>query len=447
MGDGTVAHRQIGVQRNGVRGLYRHELRDVEKQAGQEVAHSNESIDPARTASNVSEVYEDGVGWVPVKSVSQVQARLEKRLAGAGGTRVDKKTGQTKQIALRKDTAVVRDIVITIDPEWMGTSKAFLEEQSKGDPDGYCAERLRALGVVVGHYGDLYGTENLISKSLHLDEKTPHIHLQVCPRDDQGRVRQNSFIRSGRGSKSEMSMNDRVVRQKLVDAGFDFVSLTPTGGSRSHEDTESYKKRNSTIEKQIRGDLEPEFTRKAAKLDERETTLDEREESLAEREAKLAKETRRLASERRQVAEQRKVLDDDQERWDADLEKRSSDLKSLDNDLEEFRSALTDVDTKKIAQEAVEKSIRDTPAPLIDSLQRLKNKDGYSMLDKAEANAVARLEAQGQDKAAAFSETWGQKKDAFKKRWDNMSLGERRQAKVSQREQARKQNRDQGFSL
>lgn len=446
MGDGTVAHRQIGVQRSGVRGLFRHELRDVEKRTGQEVSHSNENIDPARTARNESEVYEDGVGWVPVKSVSQVQARLDARLEGAGGTRIDKKTGATKQIALRKDTAVVRDIVITIDPEWMGTSKAFLEEQSKGDPDGYCAERLRALGVVVDHYGDLYGTENMISKSLHLDEKTPHIHLQVCPRDDQDRIRQNSFIKSGRGSTSDMSMNDRVVRQKLVDAGFTFISLTPTGGSRSHEDTESYKKRNATIEKQIRTELEPEYTRRTAKLDEREGTLDGRADDLDQREAKVAEQERKVAAERRQVAAQRKTLDEDQERWEAGLQERSSALTALDNDIDQFRTELDGVDTTEVARQAVEESVRAAPAPIIDAM-RYKTKDGRTLLQKIEDRAVSQVEAKGQDKAAAFSETWGQKSDALKKKLGNLTLGQRRQAKVREQLQARKQNRDQGFSL
>lgn len=252
----TISAHQMGVQRTNMSGLVRHEFRDVDKRDGRETAHSNELIDPNRTERNISVLYVNGKAR-PIEHSSKVTDELDRRLAKAGGTRT-LKDGTVKKIAVRKDAAVVRDIIVQLDPAYTGDSASIISNEDKraqrgrfakafhrdnaprGSRTPYWSEQQRYLDAVVDEYAKLYGAHNLLASSIHLDETNPHMHLLVTPIDGEGRVRQESFIKAGRGKGSDLAKHDRRIRQRLTEEGYG-VQAEPTGGGRSHLSVEQYK--------------------------------------------------------------------------------------------------------------------------------------------------------------------------------------------------------------
>lgn len=263
----TVSHRQAGAQRSAVGGLVRHEFRDIDKHNGIETQHSNERIVPSRTHLNQSRLYVGGETR-RLRSSRQILDELDSRLDAAGGTRTNKKTGEVTRVAVRKDAAVVRDLVLQLDPDFTGTSEELLEPANAGKRQQ--VEQL--LWEMVDHYGDVYGRENLLAASLHWDETSPHVHLMVTPIDDEGRVRQESFIKAGRGKASGLAANDRAMRERLAARGYD-VDKEPRGGGRSHLTPEKFAQWSATNER----------------LEERETSVGELELTLGRRGAAVRK--------------------------------------------------------------------------------------------------------------------------------------------------------------
>ena len=239
----TVSHRQAGAKRSAVGGLIRHEFRDIDKHNGVETRHSNERIVPERTHLNESRLWIDGEE-VELTDSREILDELDRRVSKAGGTRTNKKTGKVTRIAVREDAKVVRDLVLQLDPkftrssEWLTDESVTEEERAERQ-----AETRRLLGEMIDHYGELYGRHNLLAASLHLDETSPHVHLLVTPIDDQGRVRQESFIKG----RQAMRENDRAMRRRLAGAGYD-VDPEPRGGNRSNMSIEEYAQWQQRIE-------------------------------------------------------------------------------------------------------------------------------------------------------------------------------------------------------
>lgn len=238
----TVSHRQAGVQRSDAGGLIRHTFRDVDKSNGIETQHSNERIIPERTHLNESVLFVDGEE-IPLTNSRQILDELDGRLEKAGGTRTNKKTGKVTKIAVREDAKVVRDLVLQLDPKFSRSCEYLLTE----DGEEKLEEVRELLGEMIEHYADVYGRKNLLAASLHLDETSPHIHLLVTPIDEEGRVRQESFIESGRGPKSGLAKNDQAMRERLAGAGYD-VDMKPRGGNRSNMSVDEYSKYAQRIE-------------------------------------------------------------------------------------------------------------------------------------------------------------------------------------------------------
>lgn len=218
----TISHRQAGVTRSDIGGLIRHNFRDVDRQNSREISHSNERIRPGLTPLNESFIYKNGEAF-EISDTSEILEELDARLATVSGTRTNRKTGVTKPTLLRSSAGVVREIVLTLDPQFSRSSAFFIDNQEAGD--GQHADEVRKhFSSMLAFYADLYGEENLLASSLHLDETTPHMHLFVTPiAEVEGirTIRQESFIPAGRGSKSGMAKNDLALRQWMIERGYD----------------------------------------------------------------------------------------------------------------------------------------------------------------------------------------------------------------------------------
>lgn len=231
----SVSHRQAGVTRADVQGLVRHEYRDVDKSNGVETKHSNERIVPSRTHLNESWMWVDGKRVGLTKS-SQITDELDRRLEGLSATRVNPKTGRKEKRAIRSDAKVVRNIILQLDPAFTRSSAHLLSSES--DP-ALLEEVMRLTDVMIEHYAEVYGEKNLLAASMHWDETSPHLHLMVTPIDDEGRVRQESFIKAGRGKSSGMAKNDAAMRERLAANGYD-VDKQPRGLGRGHLSIDAY---------------------------------------------------------------------------------------------------------------------------------------------------------------------------------------------------------------
>lgn len=302
----TVSHRQGGVQRSAVGGLIRHEFRDIDKHNGVETQHSNERIVPERTELNQSVIFIDGEAANFTDS-RQITEELDRRLSEAGGTRTNKKTGEVSRIAVRKDAKVVRDIVLQLDPTFTRSSELLMGEDADEE---HRAEVQRLLEEMIEHYGEVYGRHNLLAASLHWDETSPHVHLLVTPIDEEGRVRQESFI----GGRQAMRENDRAMRRRLAGAGYD-VDPEPRGGSRSNMSIDEYSQWQQRIEevkaREVAvedGEVRLRKNRGVQKgnkewLEKRKADQDAREGRLAAREAATAQKVAEAEKVRQAAAQ------------------------------------------------------------------------------------------------------------------------------------------------
>lgn len=295
----TVTVRQAGVKRAEVGALLTHEYRKTLEHDGTTTQHDNENIDPTRSHLNRDYIFRNGE-LEPLIKVSDIHEELDRRLENAGGTRT-LKDGTVKKIGLRSDAKVLRNFIVQLDPEHTGTV-----EQWEQKPE---AERQKDLSLMVDtlikdHIGGLYGKENLLSMTLHMDEKSPHIHLMVTPIDSEGRVRNESFIKN----KTAMRKFWDGARTKLRSAGYEAEMVTRDVDAK-HESLRQFKTRTGKA--------------KAEALEVEEKARKQREE--LEREAREAKERLR-----------------------ADLEEQSRQARlNLDSELKAAREELEQVKTER----------------------------------------------------------------------------------------------------
>lgn len=237
----TVTIRQAGVTRAQAGALLTHEYRATLAKASRVTTHDNEGIDPARTYLNQDFLFVKGIPQ-PLHSVGQIHKELDRRLEKASGTRTHP-DGSTTKVALRKDAKVLRNFIVQLDPTQTGEVAEWLAKPE--------AERKRDTSLMVdtlirGHIGEVYGKHNLLSMTLHLDEKSPHIHLMVTPIDDEGRVRQASFI------DGKQAMRDfwQEGRKKLRQAGYEADLVA--GDLRPHESLRAFKTRTAKAKQEAR---------------------------------------------------------------------------------------------------------------------------------------------------------------------------------------------------
>lgn len=302
----TVTHRQAGVTRSDSVGLLRHSFRDVDRKNGVEISHTNEMIDSDRTVWNVSRFYRDGVE-VELHKTGDLIRELDARIA-AHPVYVTKKDGTKVQRKLAKTTGVLREIIIQFDPEFTKSSVENIQGELMDDETAVARQEevKRFFAVATEYYGNLYGKHNLFASSEHWDETSPHMHLYLTPIDEQGRFRQESFIKSGRGSKSGMALNDKAFREYLNDNGFDvdrvkrdeFTSkLSKDALTKLSEQKKSLDQREKDVDKR-RDEVLGNYSyvkKREDKVETRETEVAEREKAVKKRETEVTE--REIAGE------------------------------------------------------------------------------------------------------------------------------------------------------
>ena len=122
--------------------------------------------------------------------------------------------------AVRKDAIVMAQVLVTSDHDFFECLTD--DEQKKFFEDSYL------------FLADRYGMENIVSATVHLDEKTPHMHINMVPVTDDGRLSAKSVFTPA----SLINLQDRFHEQVGQEFGLD---RGERGGKKKHLSVIDYK--------------------------------------------------------------------------------------------------------------------------------------------------------------------------------------------------------------
>ena len=135
------------VKASGVTGIQVHDRRE------KNVSHTNKDIDWGKSHENVDLLNQQ----------ERFRTVISKRITELNLPRT-----------LRKDATVMTQCLVTSD-------SAFFEKMSRAEQTEYFKKSLEFIE-------NRYGKENMVSATIHYDEKTPHMHVNFVPVTDDGRL-------------------------------------------------------------------------------------------------------------------------------------------------------------------------------------------------------------------------------------------------------------------
>lgn len=331
----SVTMRHEAFKRDGARGVVRHSIRSVEEKNGVYRNHSNERIDPSRTADNVVFVNDGRGGFVEAETTQQVHDHRESVLQ----KRADKQK-------LRKNQNVMMETLLQLDGEFSGTATEFL-----ADSNGNADETRRLLDVLTNHIVDKVGQENVSYIALHVDETSPHVQIGWTPLAEDGSLDFRKILGETRYWKSSGRMRGTLTKQMLSDQHKEVRALLNEHGYPAVEVFSSPHHTKHEVFKRQQQQLDAAFA--------------EREGEVKKREDDVALQERRVKRRKEELDTGKKQLKDDQEQ--------------LKNDREAF--AKQQEEQQRVHNEEVTKAQRD-----------LKKRKKY--LDEKEAAGKKRLKQQ-----------------------------------------------------
>ena len=171
-----------------------HRLRETPN-ADQELTHQNQQL---RGSTDL---------------LADVQARLD----AAGCT-------------VRKNAVLAVEHILTVSPEFLNFHKG--EKEGRPVLLGGATDRERLSGFrdrALEWVDERYGKDNVVSAVLHLDEKTPHLHIVVVPVDERGKLNCRSYL----GGKDKMRAMQTSFAEKMEPLGL----VRGVEGSKSQHQT------------------------------------------------------------------------------------------------------------------------------------------------------------------------------------------------------------------
>ncbi|MED1014823.1 MobV family relaxase [Bacillus mycoides] len=190
-----VCHMQKFKMRD-VKGLQIHNQREKE-------SHSNSDIIQARTEQNYDLIHDKE----KVDYKKLIQNRID--------------NGVVSNRAIRKDAVVCCSFMISASPDYMNSLSQV--EQRR-----FFEESLRFLK---GRYGE----ENFVYASVHVDEKTPHMHVGMVPVNEKQKLSAYSFFKN----KSELHDLQDKIYEHVKEKGFDIER--GVSSDRKHLSTQRFK--------------------------------------------------------------------------------------------------------------------------------------------------------------------------------------------------------------
>src|SRR5699024_5998801 len=211
----AVVHMQK-IKAPALKGIQIHHQREKE-------SHTNPDIDYERTHENY-----DLVNNQDVEFHERVKGIIESQKVGTRKT--------------RKDAVLVNELLVTSD-------RYFFERL---DPD----EQKRFFEESYKLFADLYGKQNIAYATVHMDEKTTHMHLGVVPMRDGKLQGKNVF------NRQELLWLQDKFPEHMQKLGYD-LQRGEKGSDREHLEVSKFKKQ--TLKKEI-DLLENELKNKKSEL-------------------------------------------------------------------------------------------------------------------------------------------------------------------------------------
>lgn len=122
--------------------------------------------------------------------------------------------------AVRKDAIVMSQVLVTSDHEFF--EKIDMEQQKKFFQDSY--EFIKKT----------YGKENIVSATVHLDERTPHMHVNFVPVTEDNRLSAKSLFTPATLRKLQDNFYETVGKEYGLERG-------EKGSNKKHLETKEYK--------------------------------------------------------------------------------------------------------------------------------------------------------------------------------------------------------------
>lgn len=200
------------------KGIQKHNQRENEN-------YGNKDIDHDRTHLNYDLIHDKNIDY---------KNRMEQVI----------EEGYNGQRKVRSDAIKHVDGIITSDKDFFDSLPADVQNQYFKD----------SLEFVKKEYGE----KNLLYATVHLDEKTPHMHFGFVPLTEDGRLSAKDVV----GNKKALSLLQDRFNDFINEKGYN-LERGERGSDDKHLDMQKFKEK--TLQEKING-LENEFVEKQAEL-------------------------------------------------------------------------------------------------------------------------------------------------------------------------------------
>lgn len=137
--------------------------------------------------------------------------------------------------AVRKDAVVMAQVLVTSDSDFFKNLDSEKQKEFFQDSYNFLSER--------------YGKENIVSATVHLDEKTPHMHFNFVPATADGRLSAKSLLTRQSLIEQQTAFQEKVGKHYGLERGMTKEQRIETGSIRKHMNNQEFKSYSSELEK------------------------------------------------------------------------------------------------------------------------------------------------------------------------------------------------------
>lgn len=326
-------------------GLQRHN----EREPGQR--HSNKNIKGYKTKDNIFLIPKDDRTY---------RERIDDRL----------KEGYTGKKAIRKDAVDMVEVTFQL-----GGDITRLSEEKQVEVIKEAFEELK----------EMYGEENIISAVIHVDETTPHLHMDFVPLTPDGKLSAKSVI----GDKGKLRKTQERFLERMQERcpHAQFERLDPEKAQFNGLDQALYEKITASANR-----LEADILEREDALEDKEIDLEARQEAFekhVETENKKLTEDRKWIEEAKQAIERDKhILASNQKTFVNAVSQFADEKESFAYEKETFESEREAFETEKRDFQEIARNVDGFVKQLED--EKVKLRDEKAKMDAREANISSR---------------------------------------------------------
>ena len=232
---------------------------------------------------------------------------------------------------MQDQTNVMSEWKITY-PSWLCTEERCKIEKTHKDGTKYTVEKTyhkprdpkhvkQFFDTVYNFTVKRYGADNVMGGYVHMDETTPHIHIDLVPEATSRKTGKKTVSSASLFDKKELRNYQRDLQAEMVKVFGKDASMYILNGRTVGDYTIDELKERSRVSRKQKA-REKSITEKEQALDKREQALNDREDELS------VKETRLQAQE--------DALQDERDKLYAEVEKRENEAKNAIKDCNAF---------------------------------------------------------------------------------------------------------------